>query len=400
LRAKDGSSLTSLSDARGSYHFSAPSPGVYTLRAEMAGYRDTSISSIVLGEQESKAINLTLDATKSSTPPASNAQPDFFDQPHFTVAGVTDPTNLGGHGSDVVVRNRDALAKDTAALRPPSAGNQPNSTAAQHHALAEANEKQGKPLEAVREFQRAAELDPSEANFFGWGSELLLHHAAEPAIEVFTKGNRLFPQSVRMLTALGAAWYAQGFYDRAAQRLCQASDLNPNDPEPYLFMGKMQAAEAAPSDAIEERLARFVKLRPDNPLANYDYAVSLWKRQRNSENTQQLNQVKSLLNKAIALDPTLGEAYLQLGILDSDQNDLAHAISAYGKAIEVNPQLEQAHFRLAQAYRQSGEISRAQAELKLYEQISKEKRDEFERQHRELQQFVYQLRDTTSPAPQ
>jgi Tfp pilus assembly protein PilF len=150
---------------------------------------------------------------------------------------------------------------------------------------------------------------------------------------------------------------------------------------------------------MDARLARFVKLQPENALANYYYAVSLWRRQRNSENAQQLQQIKSLLNKAIALDPTLGEAYLQLGILFSDQKDLAHAIPAYRKAIEVNPQLEQAHFRLAQAYRQSGEASKAQAELKLYEQISKEKRDEFERQHRELQQFVYRLRDTTSPAP-
>jgi tetratricopeptide (TPR) repeat protein len=250
----------------------------------------------------------------------------------------------------------------------------------------------------VREFQIAAELDPSETNFFDWGSELLLHHAAEPAIEVFTKGNRLFPQSVRMLTALGAAWYAQGFYDRAAQSLCEASDLNPNDAEPYLFMGKMQAAETVPSDAIEEKLARFAKLEPENALANYYYAVSLWKGQQNLQNTQPLEKIKSLLNKAITLDPRLGEAHLQLGILYSQQKALADAISAYRKAIEVNPQLEQAHYRLAQAYRQSGDTSKAQTELKLYEQISARKRAEFERQHRELQQFVYQLRDA-APLP-
>src|SRR2546430_13519862 len=44
------------------------------------------------------------------------------------------------------------------------------------------------PLEAVRQYQRAAELDASEPYLFDWGAELLLHHAPEPAIEVFSKG--------------------------------------------------------------------------------------------------------------------------------------------------------------------------------------------------------------------
>jgi hypothetical protein len=53
--------------------------------------------------------------------------------------------------------------------------------------------KLGNPLEAVREYQRAAELDASEQYLFDWGTELLTHRALEPAAEVFTKGNRLFP---------------------------------------------------------------------------------------------------------------------------------------------------------------------------------------------------------------
>jgi hypothetical protein len=43
-----------------------------------------------------------------------------------------------------------------------------------------------------------------------------------------------------MLAGLGAAWYARGSYDLAAKCLCEASDLNPDDSNPYLFLGKMQ----------------------------------------------------------------------------------------------------------------------------------------------------------------
>src|SRR5258708_20350920 len=80
-----------------------------------------------------------------------------------------------------------------------------------------------------------------------------------------------------MLVALGVGWYSRGSYDRAAKCLVNASDLAPDNPTPYLFMGKMQSLEGTPSGESVERLARFVRLQPENPLANYYYAVSLWK---------------------------------------------------------------------------------------------------------------------------
>jgi len=55
--------------------------------------------------------------------------------------------------------------------------------------------------------------------------------------------------------------------------------------------------------------------------------------------------------------------------------------------------LEEAHYRLAQLYRQMGDTSKAHTELQLYEQMSAEKTQEIARQRHEVQQFVYQLRD-------
>src|SRR2546430_2192191 len=43
--------------------------------------------------------------------------PELFDEPQFTVAGVTDNNNLGGHGSGMVARNKETLARDAAALK-------------------------------------------------------------------------------------------------------------------------------------------------------------------------------------------------------------------------------------------------------------------------------------------
>lgn len=482
LTAKDAVTLTVNTHGGGAYRFSSMRPGEYVLRAEKIGYVNATLGPLTVAQNESRTVDLRLESAKASQKPA-DANPAFFDEPHFTVAGVTDTTNLGGHGSDAVVRNREALAKATASLsNPPSASPplSPANTAAEkhlrealerqpadfdanyhlgkllvasekaaeglvylerasqlnpadydnsyelalalantgdyqraranilaitnstskfankaepHHLLAEVSEKLNQPLQAVREYQRAAELNPTEPYVFDWGAELLLHHAAEPAVEIFTKAHRLFPQSARILAALGASWYALGSYEEAVQRLCEASDLNPDDPNPYLFLGKVQAVETEVSAAITPRLQRFVTLHPDNAMANYYYAISLWKGRQSPDDANNFAQVKSLLEKSIHLDPTFGPAYLQLGIVYSERKYLSNAVAAYQNAIQAAPNMEEAHYRLAQAYRQTGETSKAQAELQRYEQISKEKAAQSERQRHEVQQFVYELRD-------
>ncbi len=158
-------------------------------------------------------------------------------------------------------------------------------------------------------------------------------------------------------------------------------------------MGKMQAVETAQSEAIVQRLARFAQLESQNALANYYYAVSLWKQRKSPDDTENVEKIKSLLEKAVQLDPRLGLAYLELGIVYSQEKNIPKAISALQSAIEATPQLEQAHYRLAQLYRQIGETAKAKAELQLYEEISDEKTKETERQRHELQQFVYEMRD-------
>ena len=152
-----------------------------------------------------------------------------------------------------------------------------NDSAELHHLLGDMQEKLGNSLEAVREYQRAAELDRRETYLFDWGSELLFHRAPAPALQVFTQGNRLFPKSARMLIGLGASLFALGSYDQAVQRIGEASDLNPSDSIPYVFLGKMQSVEVTTSEKIIEKLRRFVAQQPENAEANYFYAAGLWK---------------------------------------------------------------------------------------------------------------------------
>src|SRR5215472_12511776 len=102
-------------DGQGNYIFPKLHDGVCMVRAAKDGYADARIPSLLLKPSESKDVDLTIRTEPPSQSSVSSA-PQFSDRPQYSVAGVIDTTNLGGHGSDVVVRTRDSLAKDTLSL--------------------------------------------------------------------------------------------------------------------------------------------------------------------------------------------------------------------------------------------------------------------------------------------
>jgi tetratricopeptide (TPR) repeat protein len=265
-----------------------------------------------------------------------------------------------------------------------------------HRLAGELDEKLGDPLAAVHELERAVREDPSEQNYFEWGSELLLHRAVWQAKDVFSAGAKAYPKSARMLTALGATLFAGALYDEAAQRLCQASDLNPADPEPYLFMGKIEISAPNPLACVDQKLARFVELRPEDPLANYYYAMTVWKQQGQSIDPATLQRVEELLTKAVTIDPQCSEAYLQLGVLESTRHDYAKAIGYYVKAIQANPQLSDAHYRLGVAYDRVGDKEKAKKEFQLHEDIEKQQAALVDKQRREVKQFLVVVNGKTA----
>jgi tetratricopeptide (TPR) repeat protein len=112
-----------------------------------------------------------------------------------------------------------------------------------------------------------------------------------------------------------------------------------------------------------------------------------------------LQQVETLLAKAVAIDPMCGDAYLQLGILSSSQRNFEKAIGFYGKAIEVDPQLGEAHYRLGVAYDRIGSPEKAKQEFQLHDEIEKLQAAAVERQRREVKQFLVVLEGQPATPP-
>ncbi len=414
----------------------------------------------------------------------SSDQFHFSDAPDFQVAGITDWTAVGGHGSDATLRTSEELARDIAApdLSPgasaPSVsasdraaeetlrarlGTAPGDYAAteelgalylregryheavpvlaaastlhghaaeDEYLLAEAcagvgdvhkaeehiraalakeqkaeffrfagelSEKEGDPLKAVAEEQRATQLDPSEANYLAWASELLLHRAVWQAIDVLAKGAQAHPRSPKIQAAWGAALFAGARYSEASAHLCEASDLDPASREAYVLLGQAILGSPAPLPCATTTLARFLRLRPEDPQALFFNAMLVLKARQPGDR----ERAQRLLRHAVALQPNYAEAYLQLGILATSAHQNSEAVHFLQQAIVADPQLAEAHFRLGVLYDRDGKNAEAQKEFQRHEVLAQQQRDATEEERRRIKQFVVvpEQKAAGDPAP-
>ena len=82
-----------------------------------------------------------------------------------------------------------------------------------------------------------------------------------------------------------------------------------------------------------------------------------------------MRQVETLLRQAVTLDRKLAKGFLELGILLSDQRRYKEAIPELQRATQLEPDLAQAHYRLAQAYQRTGQKELADKELEIFEKL-------------------------------
>jgi tetratricopeptide (TPR) repeat protein len=266
-------------------------------------------------------------------------------------------------------------------------------TAELHNLLAEVEERARNYVAAVNEYEKAAHMEPSESNLFDWGCELLVHQTSNPAIEVFSEGVKRYPSSSRLTLGLGLALDVRGRYDDAVKALLRGVDLDPRDARAYYFLSK--AYDRAPSlaDEVVERFRRYADLRSRDAQATFYYAMSLWKGRRSETSPAYLDQVESLLKKAIALDPSSPEAHLQLGNLYSQRRQYAEAVPEYQQALRLSPNVPDAHFRLGQAYSRVGKKDLAEKEFQLHKQLYEQHLAEDDKRRSEIRQFVYSMKD-------
>ncbi|MDQ2844310.1 MAG: tetratricopeptide repeat protein [Acidobacteriota bacterium] len=241
----------------------------------------------------------------------------------------------------------------------------PHREAELHNLLADVEESERHPNEAAQQYELAARLDPSEKNVFDLGSDLLKHRAFAPALKVFQFGVRRYPESPKLRVGHGIAYYSLGQYDNAVQALCKAVDLDPTDTKALDFLGKMIDISPRYADDVTKRLARFASIYPSNSAANYYYALSLRKRDVNTDDKAGQQGAEVYLVKAVRLRPDFPDAHYQLGLLYEDEVRDNDAIHQYELAATDQPTFMKAHYHLARLYQKGGHEALAKKEFQI-----------------------------------
>ncbi|MCI0660036.1 MAG: tetratricopeptide repeat protein [Acidobacteria bacterium] len=243
-------------------------------------------------------------------------------------------------------------------------------TAELHSLLGDVEAKAGNLVAAAEEFQRAARMDESEQNLLDLGNSLIKINAFDAAIQIFSYSLGKYPGSAKLRVGMGITRYSRGEYSDAVKLLCEAADLDPADPRPYLFLGEMYGVSPEMANEITRRMTQFVKHHPENAMAHYYYAVNLWKGQRDAGRAVDLNRIETMLRRAIALDPKLSAAHFELGVLYSEQEKYGDAINALRRTVSLQFDHAKAHYRLAQLYQRTGQKSLAARELEIHKKLN------------------------------
>lgn len=260
-------------------------------------------------------------------------------------------------------------------------------TTDQVNALAgDANEKAGNFEEALTRFEAAAHQNPSEVNLYALTVELLRHWNWAEAIKVADSSKQLVPESAtRFRLASGIAYYGKGDYKQAVEIF---SDLLNADPDNAAIADLLGHSCGALSDGENigcNAVYEFAQRHPGNAVMTTYAAIALLHAPGDQHN---LDKAEALLKSAIDRNPDYGEAWLRMGMLQQVELKWADSATSLERAVAINAESPEAHYRLSRAYAHLGRREDAQAQTVLYKSWSEKAKAALNTRMQEVMQFV------------
>ena len=220
----------------------------------------------------------------------------------------------------------------------------------------------------------------------------------EKAIEALRVAMQVDPTNVQLqqIVAQSCLWADQ--YQCALDGFRQILMTQPNSAAAHVLIGEALDGLGKTPEAIVE-FQQAAQVSPHEPNVHFGLGFLYWKSQdyerakaefqaeltNDGDNAQAWaylgdTEMKfgnreasaSDLNKAIQLRSDIRLAYIDRGILLSEQNKHKEAIADFRKAIELGPGQPDAHYRLARAYQALGESAEAEKEFKRVQQLRQE----------------------------
>lgn len=185
-------------------------------------------------------------------------------------------------------------------------------------------------VEAEASYQRALELNPlmgqALTNLAGVYCDQRRLNEAEKKYRIAL---RLQPNNVEACNALGVVLHHQEHYAEARDFYQRAISLNPDYVKALNNLGITLAAEGR-SDEAEELFRRAIDKGQDFAQAFGEFGGYLLGRGRHDE-------AESFLLRAVELDPEYAEAYSNMGVLAAHRRKFTEAEFFYRKAMDIKP---------------------------------------------------------------
>lgn len=245
--------------------------------------------------------------------------------------------------------------------------------------LSEVYERAGRPENAIPAMRLALAREPkSEAYHFRYA--MLLTDTKAPAAAVIRLQESLveFPRSSRLYLALGIAHLTNGKNADATTAFHRAAELDSSFAPAYSYLG------AAHDERGEYAVA----------LNFYEKAIAIDNRSAISfylaaeahlkNNTTDLKQVESYLQRSITLDPAFAQARVSLGKLLLRSDRLIEAAAQLQRAVELDPTLAQAYYQLGRTLQRLKRTVEAQNALAAFKRLSDEQKKESEDKRRDI----------------
>ena len=216
---------------------------------------------------------------------------------------------------------------------------------------------EGHTQEAVKEYSKAIELDPSFASAYH-NRGILYNNLGEQqkALDDYNKAIELDPSYAYAYNGRGNVYSDLGEQQKALDDYNKAIELDPSFAYAYNGRGNVY------SDLGEQQKA----------LEDYNKAIELDPSFANAYNGRGIiyydlgEQQKALedYNKAIELDLNYKFAYRNRGLLYSKLGNLEAAVKDYTQAIQLDPKYKNTYLSRADAYSALGQESLAEADRK------------------------------------